>query len=298
MIIQWMQSFVAVADAGSFSIGASRIGLTQSTVSKQVQALEAHLSVRLFQRTTRSLGLTDEGSAFYESAKRALAAIDEAESAVGPKGDAQGLLHVTMPLTLAESRLVGIVARFLELHPRIQIDMTISDHALNLVADHIDVAIRVGRLVDSSLVCRKIGVARRVIVASPAYLDRAGRPANPADLVAHNCLQYSPTRCARLRLQVLALPSTRAGCSSMILPMPSSKKCCPDIRPCRCQYTPYCHRGAMLRHGRGSLSISSPICLRLIHYARLINAACARANRRVLQGGAARPRSRRHGRAG
>lgn len=191
MIAQWMQSFVAVADAGSFSIGARRIGLAQSTVSKQILALEAHLSVRLFQRTTRSLGLTDEGSAFYESAKRALAAIDEAEAVVGPKGDVQGLLRVTMPLTLAESRVVNIIARFLERHPRIQIDMTISDHPLNLVADNIDVAIRVGRLVDSSLVCRKIGVARRILVASPAYLDRAGRPASPADLAAHNCLQYS-----------------------------------------------------------------------------------------------------------
>lgn len=191
MIAQWMQSFVAVADAGSFSIAARRLGVTQSTVSKQVAALETHLSVRLFQRTTRSLALTDEGSAFYESATRALAAIDEAQAAVGPKGDVQGLLRVTMPLTLAESRLIAIIADFLEAHPRIQIDMSLSDHALNLVADNIDVAIRVGRLVDSGLVSRKIGLARRVIVASPTYLARAGRPSVPADLQAHNCLLYT-----------------------------------------------------------------------------------------------------------
>ena len=191
MIALWMQSFVAVADAGSFSIAARRLGVTQSTVSKQVAALETHLSVRLFQRTTRSLALTDEGSAFYESATRALAAIDEAQAAVGPKGDVQGLLRVTMPLTLAESRLIAIIADFLEAHPRIQIDMSLSDHALNLVADNIDVAIRVGRLVDSGLVSRKIGLARRVIVASPAYLARAGRPIVPTDLQAHNCLLYT-----------------------------------------------------------------------------------------------------------
>jgi LysR family transcriptional regulator, regulator for bpeEF and oprC len=184
MIALWMQSFVAVADAGSFSIAARRLGVTQSTVSKQVAALETHLSVRLFQRTTRSLALTDEGSAFYESATRALAAIDEAQAAVGPKGDVQGLLRVTMPLTLAESRLIAIIADFLEAHPRIQIDMSLSDHALNLVADNIDVAIRVGRLVDSGLVSRKIGLARRVIVASPAYILRAGRPIVPTDLQA------------------------------------------------------------------------------------------------------------------
>lgn len=191
MIALWMQSFVAVADAGSFSIAARRLGVTQSTVSKQVAALETHLSVRLFQRTTRSLALTDEGSAFYESATRALAAIDEAQAAVGPKGDVQGLLRVTMPLTLAESRLIAIIADFLEAHPRIQIDMSLSDHALNLVADNIDVAIRVGRLVDSGLVSRKIGLARRVIVASPDYIARAGRPIVPTDLQAHNCLLYS-----------------------------------------------------------------------------------------------------------
>jgi DNA-binding transcriptional LysR family regulator len=191
MIAQWMQSFVAVADAGSFSIAAGRLGLTQSTVSKQIVALESHLSVRLLQRTTRSLALTDEGSAFYEAAIRALAAIDEAQASTGPKGDAQGLLRVTMPLTLAESRLIAIIADFMGHHPRIQIDMSLSDHALNLVADNIDVAIRVGRLVDSGLVSRKIGVARRVVVASPDYLARAGRPSVPADLQAHNCLLYS-----------------------------------------------------------------------------------------------------------
>ena len=191
MIAQWMRSFVAVADASSFSIAATRIGLTQSTVSKQIAALETHLSVRLFQRSTRSIALTDEGAAFYEASMRALAAIVEAEAVIGPKGDVQGLLRVTMPLTLAESRLIAIIADFLERHPRLQIDMLLSDHALNLVGDNIDVAIRVGRLVDSGLVSRKIGLARRVVVASPAYLARAGRPVVPADLQTHNCLQYT-----------------------------------------------------------------------------------------------------------
>ncbi len=186
-----MQSFVAVADANSFSVAAQRQGVTQSTISKQVAALERHLATRLFQRTTRSLTLTDEGSAFYEAALRALAAIDEAEAVLGPKTEAQGLLRVTMPLTLAESRLIPIIAQFLALHPRIEIDMSLSDHALNLVADNIDVAIRVGHLVDSGLVSRKIGVARRVIVAAPAYLERAGRPQRPVDLMHHNCLLYS-----------------------------------------------------------------------------------------------------------
>jgi LysR family transcriptional regulator, regulator for bpeEF and oprC len=186
-----MRTFVAVADADSFSVAAQRLGTTQSTVSRQIVALERHLRARLINRTTRSLTLTAEGSTFYEAAMRALAAVDEAQGMVGPVGDPQGLLRVTMPLTLAESRLMPIIADFLAHHPRIQIDLRVSDHALNLVADSIDVAIRVGQLVDSGLVARRIGIARRVIVASPAYLARAGTPATPADLTAHNCIGYS-----------------------------------------------------------------------------------------------------------
>lgn len=186
-----MNSFVCVADAGSFSLAARRLTLTQSTISKQIAALEAHLSTRLFHRTTRSLALTNEGSAFYEAAQRALSAIDEAQATVAPKSEAQGLLRLTMPLTLAESRIIPIIAAFLNSNERIQIDISLSDHPLNLVADNIDVALRVGRLVDSNLVARKIGTTRRVIVASPAYLDRAGRPRAIGDLVQHNCLQYS-----------------------------------------------------------------------------------------------------------
>lgn len=186
-----MRAFVAVAEGGSFSIAATRLAVTQSTVSKQVAALERHLQARLLNRTTRSLTLTSEGSAYYEAALRALAAIDEAEAAVGRGSEAQGLLRLTMPLTLAEAKLMPIVRDFLARHPRIEIDMRLSDHALNLVADNIDVALRVGRLVDSGLVARKLGEARRVIVASPAYLAAAGQPEQPADLTQHNCLAYS-----------------------------------------------------------------------------------------------------------
>lgn len=186
-----MRTFVSVADAESFSLAASRLSMTQSTVSKQIAALERQLGARLLHRTTRSLTLTGEGTAFYEAALRALAAIDEAEAAAGADGEAQGLLRVTMPLTLAESRLIAVLAVFLDRHPRIQVDLRLSDHALNLVADNIDVAIRVGDLRDSGLVARRIGAARRTVVASPAYLDRAGRPKSPADLAQHNCLSYS-----------------------------------------------------------------------------------------------------------
>ncbi len=187
----WMRSFVAVANAGSFSAAASQIGVTQSTISKQIVALERHLGTHLFRRTTRSLALTADGMLFFEGALRALAAIDEAESLVGLVANIQGTVRVTCPLSLAESRLVSMISRFLKLHPKMEIDLQLSDHALNLVSDNLDLAIRVGQLGDSRLTARKIGLARRVIVASPDYLNRVGRPTAPAELRQHNCISYT-----------------------------------------------------------------------------------------------------------
>lgn len=190
-ISTWMKSFVMVADTGSFSGAAERLGSGQSTVSKHVAALEAHLRTRLFNRTTRSLALTTDGSLFYENALLALGAIEAAESSVGLTGEVEGTLRITAPLTLAESRLIPMLERFLAANPKIEIDLTASDHALNLVADNLDLAIRVGQLSDSRLIARKIGLTRRVIVAAPSYLDRSGRPSCPEDLRHHNCLSYS-----------------------------------------------------------------------------------------------------------
>lgn len=186
-----MRSFVAVANAGSFSAAAGQVGVTQSTISKQIVALERHLGTQLFRRTTRSLALTADGMLFYEGALRALAAIDEAESLVGLVANIQGTVRLTCPLSLAESRMTAMIGRFLTLHPKMEIDLQLSDHALNLVSDNLDLAIRVGQLGDSRLTARKIGLARRTIVAAPAYLDRFGRPDTPSDLRHHNCMSYT-----------------------------------------------------------------------------------------------------------
>lgn len=190
-ISTWMKSFVAVTEAGSFSMAADRLGSSQSTLSKHVAALEGHLRTRLFNRTTRSLTLTTDGARFYEKALGVLDAIEAAEASVGLSGEAEGVLRITAPLTLAESRLIPMLKRFLAANPKIEIDFSASDHALNLVADNLDMAIRVGQLTDSRLIARKVGMARRVAVASPAYLDKAGRPHHPSDLTGHNCLSYS-----------------------------------------------------------------------------------------------------------
>ncbi len=190
-ITLWMRSFVKIADAGSFSAAAVRPPHNQSTLSKHVASLEAHLRTRLFNRTTRSLSLTDDGAIFYERAVAALAAIDEAEASIGVTGELTGVLRMTAPLTLGESRLIAMIKKFLMIHPGVEVDFRLSDHALNLASDNLDMAVRVGQLGDNQLVARKIGMTRRMLAASPEYLDRAGRPTSIADLTSHNCLYYA-----------------------------------------------------------------------------------------------------------
>lgn len=187
----WMRTFVTVADAASFSRAAARLEMPQSTVSRQVGALERHLGAALLKRTTRSIALTSEGQAFYEAALRALAAIDEAEAAVGLHGALCGQVRLTAPLTLAQSRLIAMLARFQAAQPKIEIDLKLSDQALNLVSDNLDFAIRVGAIGDSRSIARRIGTARRIMVAAPAYLMARGTPQLPGDLPAHNCVSYS-----------------------------------------------------------------------------------------------------------
>lgn len=187
----WMKSFVSAVDMGSFSRAGRMLKTSQSTISKHIASLESHLHTRLFNRSTRVLALTDEGALFYESALRALAALDEAAASVGSLGSVEGMLRISMPLTLAESHVIPLIAEFLELHPGVEIDLRLSDHALNLVADNLDFSIRVGQLSDSNLIARKIGMARRVAVASPAYLARAGVPTCPPELANHRCIVYS-----------------------------------------------------------------------------------------------------------
>ena len=187
----WMRTFITVVDAASFSRAAARLELPQSTVSRQVGALERHLGAALLKRTTRSIALTSEGQVYYEAALRALAAVDEAEAAVGLHGALGGQVRLTAPLTLAQSRVIAMLAEFQRLQPRIEVDLRVSDHALNLVSDNLDFAIRVGAIGDSRSIARRIGTARRVMVASPAYLEQYGVPRQPVDLAAHNCLSYS-----------------------------------------------------------------------------------------------------------
>jgi DNA-binding transcriptional LysR family regulator len=186
-----MEVFARVIESGSFSAAARKLDLTPSAIAKLVSRLEARLGVRLLHRTTRSLKATAEGEAFYERATAILADLEEAESAVAAKGVPRGRLRVTASVQFGNGVLVPLLPEFLARHRGIAVDLNLTDDVVDILMERTDVAIRHGPLRDSGLTARKLGTSRRVIVASPAYLRRRGRPRRPEDLVAHNCLNFN-----------------------------------------------------------------------------------------------------------
>ncbi|MBX9927231.1 MAG: LysR family transcriptional regulator [Hyphomicrobiaceae bacterium] len=187
-----MQTFVRVVDAGSFTAVANQLNTTQPTISRQIAALEEHLGARLLTRTTRSLTLTDDGRAFYEHALRALEALGEAENAVGRRRrKPTGLLRMATPVVFGRLHIVPRLPAFLSRYPDVSIDLVMSDTFTDLAEQGIDLAIRVGEITDPSLIAKRIGIVRRVTVASPAYLKGHGTPRAPSDLSDHNCIVYT-----------------------------------------------------------------------------------------------------------
>ena len=187
-----MRTFVRVVEARSFTSVATEQNTTQPTISRQVAALEEHLGARLLTRTTRALTLTDDGRAFYEHALRALEAIGEAENSVGRRqAKPTGTLRLAVPVVLGRRHIVPRLARFLGRYPEVSIDLAMSDGFVDLVEQGIDLAIRVGAITDQSLVARKIGMVRRLTVASPTYLRAKGAPRTPEDLKRHDCIVYT-----------------------------------------------------------------------------------------------------------
>jgi DNA-binding transcriptional LysR family regulator len=194
--LQAMKSFVRVVEAGSFSAVAQESGATQSAISKQIAALERELGAKLLTRTTRSLALTEEGARYFEQARRLVAEITEAESAVrAGERELTGLLRVATSVGFGRLKLMPLVQSFLEQHPKVKIDLRLNDGFVDLVEQGIDLAVRSGELRDSGLVARRIGTSRRWLVAHRNYLRRLpkGRkmPRTPQDLARHNCLVYT-----------------------------------------------------------------------------------------------------------
>lgn len=187
-----LEVFVAVAERGSFSKAAEDLGLSNSAVSKQVAALEERLGARLLNRTTRRVSLTDVGQAYCERARGVLADLAEADTAAGSLHDeARGVLKLSAPLTFSVMHLAPVLVDFMAQHPKLEIDLVMNDRFVDIVDEGFDLAIRIGELADSSLKARKLAPVRCVLAASPAFLDRVGRPSSPEDLPGDCCLRYT-----------------------------------------------------------------------------------------------------------
>ncbi len=184
-----MAAFVRVVEAKGFSAAAGPLGLSPSAVSKLVTRLETRLGVRLLQRTTRALHLTTEGEAFYESARRIVREIETIEEQISvQRGTPHGLLRVTTSLAFSTHQLAPVILEFMARHPLVQLELLPTDRVSDMVEEGIDIAIRIGRLADTSFMARKIGEDKRLICAAPSYLARHGTPRRPEELTRHNCI--------------------------------------------------------------------------------------------------------------
>ncbi len=187
-----MAVFARVVEEQGFSAAARRLGLSKSAVSKHVAQLEDRIGARLLHRTTRRLRLTDVGAAFYERCARILAEAEEAELAVSHMSSApRGTLRVSAPVSFGSRYLGAPIAEFARLYPELRLEIVLNDRLVDMVDEGYDVAIRIGRLADSSLIAKRLCVMPGYFVAAPSYLAVHGTPQVPADLHKHNCLLYS-----------------------------------------------------------------------------------------------------------
>jgi DNA-binding transcriptional LysR family regulator len=187
-----MEVMVAVVDAGSFAAAASRMQISAVMVGKHIQQLEAHLGARLLQRSTRRHSLTEVGAAFYEDCKRVLEQVRWAESSVERSRAApQGLLRISAPVTLGSQTIAPLVAQFLQRHPKVRVDLQLTDSVADLAGEGIDAAVRIGPVANETLVARPLQPYRMVIAAAPVYLRKHGTPRSAADLARHACLSHS-----------------------------------------------------------------------------------------------------------
>jgi DNA-binding transcriptional LysR family regulator len=189
--LEAMAILVAAAEAGSLSAASRRLGRPLATVSRKVSELEGHLGTRLLNRSSRRLTLTDAGQSYVVACRRILDEVGEAERAASgeyraPRGD----LTVTAPVVFGRLHVLPVVAEFLEVYREIDIRIVLTDRLVNLFEEHIDLAVRIGILPDSSLFATRIGAIRRVVCASPAYFAKRGTPQSPRDLESHDCISF------------------------------------------------------------------------------------------------------------
>lgn len=187
-----LKTFVSVVDAGGFSAASKRLGLAKSAISRRVRDLETRLGAPLMSRSTRLIHLTDAGREFYEEAKRLLTELTDAENAVaGSNSDLRGRLRIAAPVSFTTHCLTPVLGRFVEANPRLTLEIDTDDKIVDIINEGFDLAIRISRLRDSTLVARRITTIRHVCCASPSLLDRYGRPEHPDDLAALPGVRYS-----------------------------------------------------------------------------------------------------------
>ena len=186
--LKQIESFVAVAAKGSLTAAAQAEGVAPAVIGRRIDALEERLGVKLLLRTTRRITLTHEGSAFLEDCQRLLTDLGNAEASVSAGGvKASGYLRITAPAGFGRRHVAPLVPRFLALHPEVNVSLNLSDRVVDIVNEGFDCAVRVGDLPDSSLVSVRLAENRRLCVATPAYLQRAGTPRQPSELSRHEC---------------------------------------------------------------------------------------------------------------
>jgi DNA-binding transcriptional LysR family regulator len=191
-VVTGMRVFTAVVDAGSFASAADKLALSRGMATRYVAQLEAHLGLRLLNRTTRKLSLTEAGADYHQRALQILAMVEEAESSAAQRTSVpRGTLRVATSVALGVLRMGQTITEFLGKYPELNVDLVLNDRVVDLVEEGFDIAIRIGPRVDPGLVARKIANARVVVCASKGYLKKHGVPKLPQHLVSHNCLTYA-----------------------------------------------------------------------------------------------------------
>jgi DNA-binding transcriptional LysR family regulator len=189
---QEMLTFSAVVDAGSFVGGANTLDMSKAAVSRYIGDLETRLGVRLLHRTTRKLSLTEEGEVFYARCKELLSNISDAELEITSRtAEAVGLLRISAPVTFGILHLANLWGEFAGRHPKVSLDVTLSDRVIDIIEDGFDVAIRIAQLPNSTLISKKLASTKMVLCASPQYIKRNGKLTHPSDLTKHSVLAYT-----------------------------------------------------------------------------------------------------------
>lgn len=207
MTLDGIDVFAEVVECQSFSRAARRLGMPTSTVSTRIARLEERLGVTLLTRSTRQVSVTPAGQAYYEHCRLALEAMAQAEAALGERaGEPTGALRLTAPADIAQTKLPPLIHRFLDRYPRVSIDLIVSNRTVDLIAENVDLAVRIGQLRESTLIARKFFEAYVGFWAAPAYLERHGIPHSPAELSRHQIIAMSLTPAA---LRALGLGEDR-----------------------------------------------------------------------------------------